>query len=262
MDLPNLHDMRTYDPEISRLLARLCDLSYTEKFFADDNIKLHGTDTDVEFLEIFTDTQLFIVFRGTEFTGPNASLNDIKTNIDFCWHAFDEEFLTAGEVHQGFLIAFNKALPDLIEIINKHRHKKINLIGHSLGGAFCILAGAWINYKLNDAHVNSVWTFGAPRVGDSKFKKFYNEGMGLEYKTFRVVYDSDAATKVPPWIIGYRHVGTEIWLDHLGNSHIGMPWYKAFGSKISLNALWDDSRKDHDIENYYLIYPNRQEDEK
>jgi len=33
----------------------------------------------------------------------------------------------------------------------------------------------------------------------------------------------------------------------------GLPWYKSLFNKFSLNALWDDARKDHDIENYYLI---------
>ena len=260
MKLPSINQMKNYSDEVRKSLAYLCDLAYNDKHNLGIDIEYYGKQTDVEFLGLSTKDQVFLVFRGTEYSGVNASLNDIKTNIDFCWNFFDKEYPLYGEVHQGFLIAFNKSINEIVEFINKHKGKKINLIGHSLGGAFATLAAAYIchNERFRGHYVNSIWTFGMPRVGDSKFKHFYDNVLALQNRTKRIVYDDDAATKVPPWLIGYRHIGQEIWLDRVGKSHLkGMPWYKSFFNKISLNALWKDARKDHDIENYYLIGENK-----
>lgn len=259
MKLPNLENMRSYNDSTRKVLAKLCDLAYNDKNDLDIKIEYYGKQTDVEFLGLSTDDQVFLVFRGTEYSGVNASLNDIKTNIDFCWHDFDSEFPEYGEVHQGFLIAFKKSIKEILSFINKHKGKKINLIGHSLGGAFATLAATFICHheRFKGNYVNSVWTFGMPRVGDRKFRNFYNNTLALEDRTKRIVYDDDAATKVPPWLLGYRHVGQEIWINKSGKVfEKGLPWYKSLFNKFSLNALWNDARKDHDIENYYLIGGN------
>ena len=256
MDLPSIEKMRLYDNHTRKTLAKLCDLAYNDEHNINLNIEYYGKKTDVEFLGISTKEQIFLVFRGTEYSGVNASLNDIKTNIDFCWTEFDKNNPQLGDVHQGFLKAFNKSIKDIITFINKHKGKKINLIGHSLGGAFATLAAAYICHyeRFKGNLVNSVWTFGMPRIGDRRFRKFYDDLLDLKKRTKRIVYDDDAATKVPPWLMGYRHIGQEIWINKAGKVlESGLPWYLSLLNKFSLNALWSDARKDHDIENYYLI---------
>eukprot|EP00123_Amoebidium_parasiticum_P021754 comp7314_c0_seq1/m.3013 comp7314_c0_seq1/g.3013 ORF comp7314_c0_seq1/g.3013 comp7314_c0_seq1/m.3013 type:complete len:364 (-) comp7314_c0_seq1:24-1115(-) len=89
--------------------------------------------------------------------------------------------------------------------------------GHSRGGAFAVLAGAWAaakNYK-----VRGVYTYGCPRVGNEDFRELYDVNLGLGRKTLRGVNKLDAVAEIPvagiPWgrvlPVTYKHVGGNLF---------------------------------------------------
>ncbi len=55
--------------------------------------------------------------------------------------------------------------------------------------------------------MGGVYTFGSPLVGDRRFVDGFNSRVGN--RSFRFVNDQDAVTRVPPPLVGYRHVNTE-----------------------------------------------------
>src|SRR5262249_14299388 len=67
--------------------------------------------------------------------------------------------------------------------------------GHSLGAALATLAAT-------RRAPQAVYTFGSPRVGKEAFVRSL-----MSIPIYRVVDDEDVVTRVPPEILGFRHVG-------------------------------------------------------
>jgi len=107
--------------------------------------------------------------------------------------------------------------------------------GHSLGGALAYLCAEDITYnrKIYGLHDNTeicCITFGAPRIGNKRFKEYFNKNVP---NTFRISYGNDIVTKIPPVFLNYRHIGKHYDLGpNLKLLHI-------------LSAF-----KDHEIKNY------------
>ncbi|TXT33631.1 MAG: Fibronectin type III domain protein, partial [Comamonadaceae bacterium] len=123
-----------------------------------------------------------IVFRGTEGTGkdgiPDWLVNASGDLVPFS--ATDPQVL----VHQGFLTGMQKFVAksatvninagNLAALVSAHSADTIFWIsGHSLGGALATIYGAW----LEDQGVNRdnivIHTFGAPLVGNDRFRYVY-----------------------------------------------------------------------------------------
>ena len=131
-----------------------------------------------------------ISIRGTD------DLSDWFNNI----RRWKTTFLTKAKVHTGFLEHLNYVYDDIINEIKDY--KNINIIGHSLGGAVSVLLGSKICFL--DKTINcKVVTYGAPRVGDNKFRSLCNALSNLE--CYRVYNKYDFVTKVP--YFGFYHVG-------------------------------------------------------
>lgn len=91
---------------------------------------------------------------------------------------------------------------DLRRFVTAAHPKPMVVTGYSLGGATSIALAA----MLHDCAVciDSVHTFGAPRVGDEAFSQWYDANCP---PTFRYVTPRDIVPKLP---IHYYHVGQEI----------------------------------------------------
>ncbi|CAM9276656.1 unnamed protein product [Ectocarpus sp. 12 AP-2014] len=78
------------------------------------------------------------------------------------------------------------------------------IAGHSLGGALATVAAARLSY-VDNMDIAGVYTIGSPRL---------NDGTPLKDKYFRCRNNNDIVTRIPlpP---GYKHVGTEIYVDRL-----------------------------------------------
>lgn len=94
-----------------------------------------------------------------------------------------------GRVHRGFRGALDEIWDPLSELVARLRRddpdRAIWLTGHSLGGALAILAASRL------PRVQGVYVFGAPHVGDARFRA------GLPVRPVRFVHGSDLVTRVP-----------------------------------------------------------------
>jgi triacylglycerol lipase len=164
-----------------------------------------GTPDDNRGMVLASDAALVVVFRGTRLQ-VHSVLDATEVVLihqdDFL---IDGSFLfkpahTGGRVHAGFLNAFNE-IRDCFDAIVAARQpgQRLWLTGHSLGGALATLAAAHVG----PAAVQGLYTYGAPRVGDSAFAAV------LPQQSYhRFVHRDDWVVNVPPKFLGYVHGGT------------------------------------------------------
>lgn len=154
--------------------AKLCRESY--------NPELPEGFIDVEDLRFGireTETQIFVVFRGT----ANAAnvLRDIWVR--------PSKTVKGYLVHKGFESGFNILFTIVKQLIAKSK-KELVFTGHSFGGAVALLFAEFYNAK--------VITFGCPRV----YFRFWKAPKEVEHKRF--VCDDDPVPMIPR--LFYRHL--------------------------------------------------------
>ncbi|MCH9698114.1 MAG: lipase family protein [Gammaproteobacteria bacterium] len=214
----------TYQPSIAYQMAQLSAASYDSDdanlnntlnnlgMTLDPNrIKNSGTGT--QGLLAYNNDMVVLAFRGTEdfkdWLG-NAKIweNEIKSGP-----ACDQ----TAKVHHGFTEAVDSVTSDgklfarIAELQNSGR--KFYVTGHSLGGALANLA-AYMASGQSGIKIDGVYTFGQPPVGDSGFKKCYEDRL-LE-STFRFVNHKDLVPRLKP-NNNAEHVGLLLFLDSDGN---------------------------------------------
>lgn len=183
----------------------------------------------VGFLGCYKD-YIIVAFRGTN------NIEDWKKNLRFSPNMeFCMQDGSGSKVHNGFSRTVHEGWKDLLVdlqylIKNSFDKKdwKILLTGHSLGGALAILTA----YRLNslsefNSRIQSVYTYGAPRVGDQTFKNSYRVAH------YRFEYGNDPIPTLPFMVSGYRHTGDRFYLPKNQSNIIrkepeGTPGHKAF----------------------------------
>ncbi len=157
---------------------------------------------------------IILVFQGSQ------ELEDWITNISMKeTHYFGKE-----KVHQGFYDSLKIFLRTIsnkkfstkekkmyhlnkdIDFLNENC--KIILTGHSLGGAIATLAGCYFHDLGIKKENISIYTFGAPPVGDEAFSTTYEFKLNL----YRVINENDIVPKLDK-ITRLRHFGEEIKLQ-------------------------------------------------
>jgi pimeloyl-ACP methyl ester carboxylesterase len=159
-------------------------------------------DTQVALL---ANSRLIIVaFRGSE--GPPAGIRDWLTNLGSggLFRSTPDTW-GPGRVHRGFYNALRSKYQDVRAWVRDRRHgsnpPKVFVTGHSLGGSLATLC-AYRFQKVGGIDVAGVYTFGAPRVGDTIFRTLYDtcptgNDQRLGQKTFRWVRNNDFAARLP-----------------------------------------------------------------
>jgi len=95
--------------------------------------------------------------------------------------------------------------------LNDLSEKRVWLTGHGIGGVFALLAAAELLVAGGD--IAAVYTFGAPRAGDSQFVN------ALACPIFRVVNNLDVMVTIPPpW--RWRHAGKQILIQADGSLNL------------------------------------------
>jgi len=190
-----------YCPRASRAMRDVSAFEHARK-----NVKAYaGYDDDV--------ARAVVAFRGTD----PRSLENWMENLD-AMHANAPEAKAndgAGRVHAGFQDAYESVrkglIAHLIELRSKYdhmwRHFEVEITGHSLGGALATLLA--VELDALGFKVVRVTTFGSPRVGDWMFADYYGKKLGNS--TFRITHGRDAVPQLPPRIVGYHHVATEVF---------------------------------------------------
>ncbi|MFN7412886.1 MAG: lipase family protein [Dolichospermum sp.] len=98
--------------------------------------------------------------------------------------------------------------------------------------------------------VHGLYTLGQPRTGDSKFVEKFD----LKYKSssFRFVNNNDIVTRVAPSTLGYKHIGTFLYIEAAKSLHHDIRWWNEFkdrvkGSIENLGKPGIAGIKDHDM---------------
>ena len=146
------------------------------------------------------------IFRGTE---PNQK-SDIWADLK----AWKTDSDMSGRVHTGFKTELDKIWVDVRSSIVDNK-KKLYITGHSLGGGMATLAAG-----REQQRCVYLYTFGSPRVANREY------GLNFNVNYYRVQNNNDIVPKVPPWFLGYKHIGTNVYINHYGFIRkIGM-WQK------------------------------------
>jgi triacylglycerol lipase len=190
--------------DVNRLLrfAKISNISYLMEAEAAAKFKELGFDV-VKFFDrkgaqaylVENDMETVLVFRGTEIT----QASDIKADLDIIKNKTND-----GRIHKGFKKELEKIWKEITPYIERNK-KTLSLTGHSLGAAMATIAASHIEEK-----VSELVTFGSPRVGNRKFVKC------LSVSHFRVKNNNDVVTKIPLFIMGYRHHSAPIYLNYYG----------------------------------------------
>ena len=171
----------------------------SKKVFAD--IERFDTESVQGYFGKTKDT-LYIVFRGSEDDEPGCP--DWKANFNFI--PITLNIKTNIKVHQGFLLYYKKVKDKILKEAKKH--KRIVVTGHSLGSALATLTAENIKFLYPDKKVLCL-PFSSPMVGNDKFCEHFN---GIIDYCLRIWTGQDTVVRVPPWLLGYRHVKEGKWL--------------------------------------------------
>ena len=143
---------------------------------------------------------VILAFRGTLPPGGGRSDEQILRD----WGAdLRAELLkdnaVAGHVHEGFDKAVHSTLTDVSDVLGQWqregqlRNKKFYITGHSKGGAMAIIAATLLfdtGYR-----ADAVYTFAAPRAGDTAFETAY---AARRLNVWRYENRYDVVPHVPP----------------------------------------------------------------
>ena len=105
--------------------------------------------------------------------------------------------------HRGFLRVWKAIEPQLAYEVFDLRVKNIIIGGYSHGAALAVLCHEYCKYNRPDLHIEG-YGFGCPRV----VWGFLRKNVKKRFEGFTVIRNgNDIVTKVPPKILGYRHIG-------------------------------------------------------
>jgi len=180
-----------------------------------------------------------VACRGTE---PNE-WNDIKADVNAARVAAE----TVGRVHRGFKEEVDDLWP-LLEKVLVNNTKTLWFCGHSLGGAMASICAGRCSLSHIRSNPRALYTYGCPRVGTRRYVHYVE----LDYT--RWVNNNDIVTRVPPSWMGYRHAGSEMYLNAYGKVRKVTGWqrtkdlYRGFWMGIKKGRI--DNFEDHSIDRY------------
>ena len=214
-------------------------------------------DPTVKIFDAVKTTQAFLAwgpqvailsFRGTE----PKEIEDWLTDAEFKPAAW----AGPGLAHKGFATALDSQYAVIFAEIEKLQGtgRQLYITGHSLGAALATLMAARLaaNPATRDL-IQGVYTYGSPRVGDQTFADAYERALGN--RTFRVVNNEDIVTRLPPRVLGLKHVGGLVYFDANGNLQRDAGFWQRFLNTVA-NAVEDfqksvrTSVSDHSVELY------------
>ena len=188
------------------LMAKLASNAYLDQEAKIRNKKLGFTghrffDVDgAQCHAVWNKEQYVLCFRGTE---PDE-LSDVLADLN----AIPRGAMTHGLVHSGFRNELDKIWQDIAAHQHKYQDRKFYITGHSLGAAMATVATSRFEEY---TPVEQLTTFGSPRVGTRSFVK------NIKTPHKRVVNNNDIVTRVPLWLMGYKHHGDLTYINFYGN---------------------------------------------
>lgn len=181
-------------------------------------------------------SSILIAFKGT------STLQDVKAFLNVTPSRFNFRNKMM-KVHTGVLEMFHSIEDALNEEILKNltisANKYITFCGHSLGGALALFAAAYYGNLTHDNIQITCHTFGAPKVGDTEFLQWLEEGTN---DIINVVAQGDLVPCLP--IVPPFAAGKQVILDN------GFIVSSEHGQIFDLPYKVRDPVKRHDLETY------------
>jgi hypothetical protein len=143
----------------------------------------------------------------------SINARNFVTDMDFSWAPCD--FVHKCKLHKGFLKAWREmeglVRPALEAASSRNPGFRVVATGHSLGGAVATIGGAHLR---RDGFPVEIYSFGSPRVGNDHWANWMTAQKGGHW---RVTHRQDTVPRLPPLLLGYRHVSPEYWLSGSNN---------------------------------------------
>ena len=145
---------------------------------------------EVDFTVTDNGTITVITIRGT------ANSSNVTSDLDA---ALVSDVRSGVRLHRGF----RSEASIIYDIISRNNslQRTVHITGHSLGGAIASIIGRWMELENGNNHDITVFSFGAPRVSNSRFP--YGKP-----RHWRVANETDPITFLP--IFPYIHSGTYV----------------------------------------------------
>jgi len=232
----------------SLLFAKLASIAYLDEKEATNEVKKLGFTT-VEFYDrkgaqayrFMNKEDIVIACRGTQPT----QWNDIKADLK----AMPVMAETVSRVHNGFKSEVDELWPMVKEdLLRVGKTRKAWFCGHSLGAAMTTIMAARCNADTTMPDIEEIYTYGSPRVGWNK----YVQSLNVTHHRWR--NNNDIVTTVPFNIMGYRHHGTEHYMNAYGYERKLNTWQRIKdrwrGIIMGIKKGGIDSFSDHNTSEY------------
>ncbi|MBE6649037.1 MAG: lipase family protein [Ruminococcaceae bacterium] len=113
--------------------------------------------------------------------------------------------------HRGFLKVWKSILPYVEKLLKTSSFESAVVVGYSHGAALSALCFEYVWYNYPDIRNNLYgFSFGSPRIFYGKRNYSFLKERFSKY--INVINSDDIVTKVPPSILGYRHMGKLLYI--------------------------------------------------
>lgn len=150
------------------------------------------------------DDKLYLAFRETQDSfGKFFSKENLKTILDWLYNFFACK--TKG-IHTGFLVKTLSIYKEVRRVIEKEKYSKICFVGFSQGGAIANIMYDFLSKRKIIKTDSESIVFGSPRP----FTWLYKIHPSTIKNTVRIINGSDIVTRVPPFLMRFKHVPCQI----------------------------------------------------